>query len=133
MEKQKLLDWPEHFPELCPPDSSREPKEKVYRFVKQNPPSENDFISHRLLYADKVFSDECRACGLSVFTEMADVLSMRKRYNALRKKLLAVGNLSSDVGKILSTPGKYAKSHHTWWVPSGVEVSTIFKIKSFVE
>jgi len=74
------MDWPNHFPEDCPPNATKDADgEEVYRLVDQNPPSDLDFISHRLRYPKREFSDECKACGLSIFTNVEDSIKLRKK------------------------------------------------------
>lgn len=120
--------WPNHFPEDCPPIAAKDADgEEVYRLVDQNPPSDLDFISHRLRYPNREFRDECKACGLSIFTKLEDSITLRKRLPALRDTLIAMGNLPNDAGKILPTPWM-GNSHHTWWVPDGVKVLGFFRV-----
>jgi hypothetical protein len=122
------MDWPNHFPENCPPNAAKDADgEEVYRLVDQNPPSDPDFISHRLRYPKREFFDECKACGLSIFTNIEDSIKLRKRLPALRDTSIALGKLPSEAGKILPTPYS-GNSHYTWWIPNGVKVAGYFKV-----
>jgi hypothetical protein len=44
------VDWPDYFPENCPPQNARRDSFKVYRLVDNDPPCQNDFVPNKLLY-----------------------------------------------------------------------------------
>ena len=67
-------------------------------------------------------------CGLSVYTDIADIGRLRKRVPAMRRRSLAKGILNPTLGKILHTPSRYEKSHHTWWVPVGAQPRNVFNV-----
>jgi hypothetical protein len=123
------MNWPDYFPEDCPPDFAEDANLEAYRLVDQDPPSEDDFIPHKLLYPDRRYPDECKACGLSVFTEINDFIELQRRVPALRGSLISVGNLTPEMGKILPTPYR-GNSHHSWWIPDGMLVAKSFNVVS---
>lgn len=115
------MSWPTHFPPDCPPQNAGAPSGKVYRLVDNPGPSNSDFRSHREMYPAKPFPDECEACGLSVFKDLSDVARLNRRIPGMRAKVVAEGTLDGSCGKILPTPRKKYKSHHTWWLLVGVQ------------
>ena len=90
---------------------------QFYRFVSNDPPEEDDFLSLRQLNPGRTYPDaatECQSCGLSLLQSAADVKRMRSRIPAFRKKLVAVGILRPGFGSVLPTPSRSSGSHHTW-------------------
>ena len=41
------MQWPDYFPDDCPPQDAQPATGDVYRLVKQNPPESRDFIPLR--------------------------------------------------------------------------------------
>jgi hypothetical protein len=122
----------EKFPPNCPPRKAKKASGEVYRLVGSNPPAAKDFRSWYELYKDKTYNDEatkCQACGLSVYTQKSDVSSLINRIPGLRKKKIALGKLTPDLGVMLNTPSfENEQSHHTWWFPVGKEPWTVFQV-----
>ena len=84
----------------------------VYRLVRTNPPTVDDFKSQRAEKPDAVFrTSECIARGLSVHTELADSEKARK-LPRLRNELICRLSLETGAGRIQQTG---QPSHHTWW------------------
>ena len=105
----------EPLPPGCPPDEAREiaSSEAVFRLVRTDPPTADDFRSQR---AEKPLHQfpgvsECRARGLSVFSAREDSQRALK-LPALRGRLICRVQLESGAGRIQQT-GR--RSHHTWW------------------
>lgn len=71
---------------------------------------------------------ECQAGGLSVYRDKADASRVIKRIPRFKKSQPALGVLTPDLGKILSTPSRSSESHHTWWIPMNTVPWTIFQI-----
>ena len=112
------MKWPAHFPENCPPVDSEPASGYVYRLIEGTIPDEMDFKPYRELSPDRNFAaSECQACGLSVYRDLKDVRQLRNRVPRMRRKSVAVGALSPDLGRILNTPSLSYQSHHTWWQP----------------
>lgn len=124
------MQWPDYFPNDCPPQDAQPATGDVYRLVKQNPPESKDFIPLREKKTSEDFGEkECQACGLSVLGSAEDALRMRKRARGMEKRLIAKGTLNLCLGKIKHTPSsRYGKSHHTWWVPTEVEPWSVFHV-----
>ena len=119
------------FPHNCPPRKAQRASGKVYRLVDSNPPAAKDFRSWYELYPDRTYENqatECQASGLSVYTQESSISKLIKRIPPLRKKKIALGQLTPDLGVTLNTPSAEDDSHHTWWVPVGKEPWTVFQV-----
>ena len=108
------MSYREPLPEGCPPGAADEiaaPRE-VFRLVRGNPPTVDDFKSQRAEKPDAVFQvPECQARGLSVFAERRDSERALK-LPTLRGRLICRLRLDTGAGRIQQT-GR--PSHHTWW------------------
>lgn len=105
--------WARHFPPDCPPPASRSSDGKrVYRFVREDPPSEWDVMPHY----ERGKADGCEARGLSVFCSMADIRRARRISRAFRKHRVASGTVPTGEGRIKSTPSRTHSGHHTLWL-----------------
>ena len=85
------LEYREPLPADCPPADAVEivvPR-IVYRFVRNNPPSLDDFRSFRALNPDRELRNvtECQMRGVSVFVNLEGVGAVRQRRN-LRRTLI---------------------------------------------
>ncbi len=121
----------EKFPPNCPPQKAKEASGEVYRLVDGNPPAAKDFLSWYELKPEKKYNSqvkECQAHGLSVSTQKSNIFSLRNRYPWLRKKNVALGKLTPDLGVMLHTPSNDDKLHHTWWVADAKEPWTVFQV-----
>ena len=105
--------WAEDLPQECPPEGATNPQGKIfYRIIKNNPPIQEDFFSHRKLYPAKFFKvSECQARSTSIFDSLEACRRLLKnnRFKGCRiTKLL----LPPESGVILKTgqPG-----HFSWW------------------
>ena len=123
------MQYPDYFPDECPPKDAQPAAGDVYRVVKQNPPNSKDFIPLRAKKSGD-FEDECKACGLSVFKNFEDAVDMKNRERGMKNRLIAKGTLGPHLGKIKHTPSSqpYGKSHHTWWVPTEAEPWNVFHV-----
>ena len=105
----------ESLPPGCPPDGAREitSSAAVFRLVRTNPPTADDFRSQRAEKPTREFHgvSECRARGLSVFSRREDSQRALK-LPALRGRLICRVQLESGAGSMQQT-GR--PSHHTWW------------------
>lgn len=110
------MSYREPLPAGCPPDAAEEiaqPRE-VFRLVRNNPSTLDDFKSQRAERPDAVFHvsvSECQARGLSVFADRRDSERAQK-LPRLRRHLICRLRLDAGAGRIQPT-GK--PSHHTWW------------------
>lgn len=113
--------WPLFFPPDCPPAASCPAAGQVYRFIAGIEPEPEDFRPHREIYPDRDFGPAlCKSCGLSVFTRIEDLESLRRRVPAYRGRRAARGALAPEMGLTLPTPSQGGSSHVTWWVPLGI-------------
>lgn len=111
------MDFPDDFPPDCPPEAASAASGVVFRFVKTDPPTPSDFLSHFEL--KKILKDknlECQFHGLSVYITETATAEASAKVPGLRKLKVAKGRLSAEWGQLLKTPGMVAE-HHTWWLP----------------
>ncbi len=131
------MNWPDYFPENCPPKTAEEAAIQVYRLVNNDPPNEDDFMSWREQHPNDICPkgvSECQACGISVFTSLEDVNRARQKVKRLRNKKIAVANLTPNLGRILNTPSRNTgQSHCTWWLPIGVTPWNVFNVFDVIE
>lgn len=122
------LHWPSFFPEACPPQDASEASAEVFRLVASEPPSASDFESYAERFSKK-WMGNCKASGLSVFTDKADVVRLLRRVPGMRPpgSLLASAVLTPEAGKLMHTP-RDGNSHHTWWAPDGFNHASAFKV-----
>lgn len=108
------LSWFEDLPPDCPPTAARIPKDEIYyRLAKNYPPAIEDFYSHRNLYPNKKFGDECKARSLSIFNSIDGCRNLLKM-PLHRDKVIVKIRLDGLSGVILKT-GKN-KEHYSWWM-----------------
>ncbi|WP_052181118.1 hypothetical protein [Alistipes sp. ZOR0009] len=126
-----MKDWFEELPEYCPPKEANVPQGMtVYRFSSSEVPSDNDFISQRLLNPDRVFNgvSECIARSLSVYDDLEacnNILKLpshRKRF----KSILEV-NLNDNDGLVMKTFKD--PNHYSWWRSNSFNFKTANKVQ----
>lgn len=108
------MSYRERLPEGCPPDAAEEiaTATEVFRLVRGNPPTLDDFRSQRAEKPEAVFQvSECKARGVSVFADRRDSERALK-LPTLRGRLICRLRLEAGAGRIQQT-GR--PSHHTWW------------------
>lgn len=120
-------DWPDRLPDDCPPDEAEAADGRVFRIVKADPPTADDFRSVREQQPRRKVKDECQACGLSVFGAVDDATDMRDAIPAFRGRLIAEGELSGEMGVMKPTP-RNGNTHITWWTPEGLDPSPAFAV-----
>ncbi|MDP1586916.1 MAG: hypothetical protein Q8M07_04205 [Prosthecobacter sp.] len=108
------MTYREELPAGCPPETAWEITQEtvVYRVVKNQPASLEDFHSQRALQPTKPFAgvSECEARGLSVFTESQDAsrLLLLPKFRVCHVFRVT---LNSGAGMVAPT---FRPSHHTW-------------------
>ena len=112
----------DEFPEDCPPPEASEIREPiiVYRLSDRFPARAQDFRStwqRRPGSEDLMGVRECRAKGLSVFTDLADARSALRRKGSGHVVAL---ELSAGMGALQETPSSAYRSHCTWWPVHGI-------------
>ena len=111
------LEYLEPLPAGCPPDKAEEIVEPriVYRLVRSNPPSLDDFRSMRAMKPGREYEDaviECQARGVSVFINTKEANKRRRRVDHLRETLICEVVLDNGAGRIQKTGSGL---HCTWW------------------
>ena len=104
----------ESLPDNCPPDTAAEidATRLVYRLVRNNPPTNEDFRSQRTDKPTARFNvSECRARGLSIFADRRVAERVAKKPNLAGSAICQV-ILTPGAGRIKQTGGR---SHYTWW------------------
>ncbi len=131
-ERTTELQWPDYYPENCPPEAAKSASGTVYRLVQSDPPQSEDFIP---LYIDKPenferkpISEVCQGCGVSVCKDKQDIERLQSSSGKMRKRHIAEGELNPTLGVIKHTPSRKYKSHHTWWVPIGIKPWVVFHV-----
>ena len=99
----------------CPPINARNDEVVAYRLVSNSPPVKEDFLPAFMEYPHRDFKpwEFCISRGVSVFTNENAIHKKRKRYKNLQAKLIAIGNILREDGRVLETCSKY---HMTWWL-----------------
>lgn len=111
-----MPNWPNHFPEGCPPAEASDPDGELFRFTNRRSPNDRDFLSHYEKWPNRDWEDKaCQARGLSVFRTMTDCLAMEAAVPAMKKKHIAVASLSVGEGVVAKTPSENSDQHHTLW------------------
>ncbi len=108
------MPYREPLPEGCPPDAAEEVTQRriVYRLVRNNPPTNDDFRSQRAEQLQQHFNvPECQVRGVSVFGDYAAAVKLSKSRPQRGKQVCRV-TLLRGAGRIQKTG---SQSHYTWW------------------
>ena len=126
------MQWPDYYPENCPPEAAEPASGTFYRLVRRDPVQLEDFIP---LYIDRPENFEnipidevCQGCGVSVCKNKQDIERLQNSSGKMRKRQIAEGELNPTLGAIKHTPSRKYKSHHTWWVPIEVKPWLVFNV-----
>ena len=116
------LEWPDHYPDGCPPSIARPRSENVFVFVRRRRPTGADFRSkHDRGWRPEEGADSsehCRACGVSVSPTLTDAQELQKLIPFFAKLRIAAG--PPTPGVVASTHGPFPQLNHmTWWIPRG--------------
>ena len=100
------MTYREPLPENCPPDEAEEihvPR-VVYRLVRNNPPTDDDFRSQLAERTDRIFRNitECQAHGLSIRTDLESTMELM-RFRTMRGRMLCQVRLDNGAGRIMQT------------------------------
>ena len=126
------MEWPDFYPENCPPAEAEPASGIVYRLVCHDPAQEGDFKTpfeenpKRFDYKSNI-----KNCGLSVQTDIRDSEQLQKTMKMVprfKNSQIAKGELNPTLGLIQHTPSSKYKSHHSWWVPIGAKPWVVFKV-----
>jgi hypothetical protein len=122
--------FPDFFPDRCPPDDAIKANHIVFRFVKEDPPTPKDFVSHyQLGLAPK--ADLCERCSLSVFDSREaarlKLLELKERFpDRSFGNYLAECVITHEHGSIKQTGRDI--THHSWWAFQGVNFLEVVRI-----
>ncbi|GLX79190.1 hypothetical protein tinsulaeT_25300 [Thalassotalea insulae] len=113
---QAVTEWPANYPQNVPPQESSPANGQSYRLVCHNPPLRADFATSREdgLCLREPYTELEFVCsyGTSQFWKLEDIKKTRRLFPKLRKKLIAIGELTPSCGNMLNT---FRPSHHTVW------------------
>jgi hypothetical protein len=109
---QALIEWPDHFPENCPPADAPDPAGIYLRFVESLPPTPKDFVSYLQQGRSEGMSEVVRA-GLSVYSTRQQMEKKRALSPLLRTSVVAQARLEPKHGKV-SFAG--SRGHRTLWL-----------------
>lgn len=104
----------DELPDRCPPDDATEVRDvlEVFRLIKTNPPTQDDFRSQRTEQPQTHFNTtECIARGLSVWVDRQGVENARK-LPKFRNTMIGKIRLCPGAGWIMQT---FKPTHRTWW------------------
>lgn len=119
------MNFPNTWPDGCPPDDAVDAEGDVFRIVNNDPPLADDLASH--LETGKLpKAVPCLRCGLSVFREVRDAMHQRLLIPKLGR-WVAKGTLKAEHGRTKLTTGKQP-THTTWWAYDGVDRAILFGI-----
>jgi hypothetical protein len=128
-------EWPDHYPESCPPGDATTPAGACYRLVKKAQPEERDFMSHLEMhlkgvrFTEKNWADskDCLAAGLSVYPTKDAAEQKRKSNGGMKRLKIAEGDITG-VGLLGDTSSKSDPHHQTWWVEENFDPVPIFQV-----
>jgi len=120
-------DYPDYFPQGCPPDEANTDDKELFRFCEEITPEVADFISYYQKFPEK-YRGKINAYGLSVLQSREDCLRAYRKIPYLRKyKSIAQGVTDFNRGSWKVTPGKISPAHVTWLVCEGVTPNIFFE------
>jgi hypothetical protein len=106
----------QEYPKDCPPSDATDADGEFFRFVKSNPATDQDFLSHCELEL-RPTGDSCLRCGLSIFSTEEGALRMLQH---IRRSSPGVkmGNYVARI-ELQASDGRLKQTgrppHHTWW------------------
>lgn len=113
--------FPDYFPSCCPPENAIDANGAVFRVVKNEDLTSDDFLSHHELET-AITANPCSRCGVSVFNSFQKALHLQRMRPTLGNAI-AEGNLNPSAGKMLLT---IKSGHIDWWSYDGVERQSFF-------
>jgi len=119
--------WPSFYPDRCPPAGTTPAEGVVLRLVRNDPPSADDFLPWSVENRRVDKSKPCQSCAVSVFDRLDDIRKMQRRVPGQRSKLVAEGELKSEMGVTKPTE-KRNRTHRSWWLPEGIDPSPVFHV-----
>jgi hypothetical protein len=114
--------FPTHFPNCCPPHDSVDANGPIFRIVKNQTLTDDDFLSQYELNAAPT-ADPCNRCGVSVFDSFQNALH-RQQLTPRLGVAISEGMINDTTGKMLLTNKK--SGHIEWWSFEGIERKSFF-------
>jgi hypothetical protein len=111
------------LPSNCPPETSSSRNQVVFRVVKNDPPSYDDFKTHAQLGLAKNAEKCCRS-SISVFTSYRQANHLKDMKPAIGNHI-AFANLTHAHG-VISLPNN--GGHMDWWAFSNMVKPEEFKV-----
>lgn len=125
----ETVEYESYLPDRCPPSEAVPANLTVIRLVRGETVNESDFVPYYELNPGREWGSRlCQACGLSVYTDLADVKHLMAVNPGLKTFKPAVGQLRPADGVIQATP-RQADSHHTWWKNKNANAERLFIIQ----
>jgi len=109
-------DWFEPLPPECPPPAAYPPQDlTVFRAVKEVPPIDSDFLSHKALNPEHPYEPECMFRSVSFSDNMDKGRDLLKMPNLKKKgyRFIVRLILPPSSGVILGC--SYDPHHINWW------------------
>jgi hypothetical protein len=119
------MNFPQDWPNDCPPPDAVAAAGEVFRLVKTNPPTAADLASHRET-GRLPNAPPCLRCGLSVFRDVQDAVHQQRLIPKLGR-WIARGTLSVEHGQTKQTPSQQP-THTTWWAYEGINRAALFTV-----
>jgi hypothetical protein len=120
------------LPKDCPPADANSHAGQVFRLVKADPATIDDFKTYFDLYPGRQWTtrEACPAHGLSIRLTLAAAIAeakkMRSRIKAAHWEV-AVATLGPKDGHVLQTFTD--PNHHTWWPSHQTDFLAIFSVQ----
>jgi hypothetical protein len=123
------MKWPDYFPEGCPPPDAVPVNGTFLRATNERRPHKRDFKTPYERRPEDHPDDPILASGLSVYTEVEDIMRMKRRVNGMDRKHVARGTLQAVHGVMMHTPliEENELSHYDWWRVNDCVPSSIFE------
>lgn len=100
----------------CPPDTAKSVSAVYFRATEADRPTADDFIPWLAMKPKRWRpQDECKAAGLSLYSDLPDARRMVKTLPLLKGKKLVAISIGPADGVVQPTPSKTSDYHCTWW------------------
>jgi hypothetical protein len=125
------LVFPSDWPACCPPDDAIEASGAAYRITKNDPPTDDDFLSHheRGLPSPlkQTRAQECRRRAVSIYRTIEDAKHHTLAFPSSGQNI-AAGVLTARSGRTKLHPSDERPTHTEWWCFVGIERKAGFAI-----
>lgn len=119
------------LPPDCPPSTAQPYNGTIYRLVKSDPATNDDFRTHFVLFPGRKWKQHelCPAHGLSVGLTAQAAAAQASRFGRRFKAAtwyVAAAALDGSAGPIEQT---FNPAHHTWWPRTGFNFAAAFTVQ----